>query len=306
MLKHNYRVNIAVLLLLFVSTLGCQNNKTKLSVDSINSEKETIDEVSIATDLNKNVGIDTILKKARDAWAIGKKELAQAYYIKAYESQPNNVEILKEMANIYNKLDNNELLEVCYKLILEQQPNNQKITEDYGLFLIRQKKFLEADKLLKQALDHTQNWKVYNGLGIIADIQDKHEEARFFYGKASLIQQENSEILNNIGYSFYMEDQLEKAQGYFLWAIKVDKGFNKAYYNYALTLARQKKYIESLSAFSKVMSLSEANNNNGYIAMRNGDYKKAEFFLNQAIKLSPTFYKKAHQNLQELHLLKRK
>lgn len=279
---------------------GCQNNKSQLTVES---KDKNFNEIKSAK-VKKIENLDEALKKARDAWSIGKIELAQAYYIKAYEAQPDNVEVLKEMAGVYDKLGNNNLLEVCYRLILEMQPNSQEIIENYGLLLIKQKKITEAKNLLKSAIEKTKNWKVYNGLGIILDIQGKHEDARFFYGKASLIQQNNPEILNNIGYSFYMEDKLEKAQGYFLWAIKSDNNFHKAFFNYALTLARQKKYVEALSIFSKVMSDSEANNNIGFVAMKNRDYKKAEFYLNQAIKLAPTFYKKAHQNLQDLHYLK--
>lgn len=303
MLKQNYKANKAILLLLCSFIIGCQSNKAQFSIDS---KENTVEDLVVSSELKKTENVEAILKKARDAWVMGKQELALAYYIKAYKIQPKNIEILTEMADIYNKLDNKKLLEICYKLILEQQPDNQEVIEKYGLLLIRQKKNLEAEKLLKKAADNTKSWKVYNGLGIVFDIQGKHEEARFFYGKASLIEQNNPEILNNIGYSFYMEDQLEKAQGYFLWAIKIDRDFYKGFFNYALTLARQKKYSESLSVFSKVMSLPEANNNTGYIAMRNGDYEKAEYFLNKAIKLSPIFYKKAHQNLQDLHFLKSK
>lgn len=301
MIKQSNKMIFNLMILCLVFLVGCQNYKDQLSIEAKNipQKKDT------PTELTEKVGIEELLKKARDTWSMGKIEMSQAYYIRAYELQPSNVEILKEMASVYYKLENNKLLEVCYRLILDLQPDNQETLENYGLLLIRENKIAEAEELLKKAIDNTQNWRVYNGLGIIMDVQGKHEYARFYYGKASLIQQDNPEILNNIGYSFYMEDQLEKAQGYFLWSIKLDKDFHKAFYNYALSLARQKKYNESLSVFSKVISLSEASNNIGFLAMKNGDYEKAEIFLKQAIKLSPKFYKKAHQNLQELQHLKK-
>lgn len=279
---------------------ACQNNKKELESTL---EDKNIQELIDKQSADGAESVDTLLIKARGAWVEGRKELAQVYYIRAYKLQPDNVDILGEMANVYEKLNNNKQLELCYRLILEKSPENIEAYENYGLFLIKRKKFSEAEELLKKAEKISKSWKVFNALGIIADIQGKHQDARQFYGKASLIDANNPEVLNNIGYSFYMEDQLEKAKGYFLWAIKQDNKFKKAIYNYGLTLARQLKYDDALSVFSNVMNKAEANNNVGYIAMKNGDYKKAELLLKEAVNLSPHFYQKAYQNLQELHEL---
>lgn len=297
LLKNNY---LLFLTAVFIILTGCQNNKKELET-ALNDN--SLQEIINQQDINDTESVKEILTEARNAWAAGKRELAQAHYIQAYKLQPDNIEILNEMANVYENLGNVKLLELCYRLILEKAPEKIDIYERYGLLLIRQKKFTEAEELLKKALNLSKSWKVYNGLGIIADIQGKHQDARLFYGKSSLIEPNNPEVLNNIGYSFYMEDQLEKAQGYFLWAIKQDNKFTKAIYNYALTLARQKNYDESLSVFLKVMSQAEANNNTGYIAMKNGDLKKAKVFLKQAVNLSPKYYQKAYQNLKELRTL---
>ena len=50
-------------------------------------------------------------------------------------------------------------------------------------------------------------------------------------------------------------------------------------------------------------SEAEANNNLGYIAMMKGDYDKANVYLQEAIKLSPHYYKKANDNLKHLEAL---
>ena len=56
-------------------------------------------------------------------------------------------------------------------------------------------------------------------------------------------------------------------------------------------------------AFVKVSTDAEANNNLGYIAMMKGDYAKANHYLQEAITLSPHYYKKANDNLKQLEAL---
>ncbi len=282
---------------------GCQGVKDRPTLETKDKDIQAIAENDKEL---KSISFNDAINKARKAWSAGKRELAQAYYISAYKIQPENLELLREMASIYHQLGNKDLEGVCYQLILEQQPENQSVREQYGLLLIKQKKMFEAEQALKKVVEAQESWRAFNGLGIIADIQGNHEDARLFFGKAIKIEPKNPEIINNIGYSLYMDDQLEKAQSYFLWAIKVKKDFNRAIYNYALTLARKKHYIEALTTFVKVMPQPEANNNIGYIAMKNGDYEAAENYFQRAVKLSPQFYQKAYGNLQTLRILKEK
>lgn len=285
--------------LLFLS--GCQSNPKVLSEDEKGSDLQELVEQNGAL---KATSFKESLNKARKAWLAGKTELAQTFYVAAYNLKPKDVALLQEMADVYNKLGNSELEQVCYRLILAEQPDNLQVLERYGLLLIKQKEMSEAGQVLQKVVAKKQSWQAYNGLGIIADMKGKHKQALLYFDKAGTIAPENPEILNNIGYSLYLEGQLKKAQGYFLWAIKLDNGFKKAIYNYALTLARQRHYDEALSVFARVMEVEEANNNTGYLAMKNGDYDKAELYLRQALKLSPHYFQRAHLNLQELQNLR--
>jgi Flp pilus assembly protein TadD len=52
-----------------------------------------------------------------------------------------------------------------------------------------------------------------------------------------------------------------------------------------------------------VASSAESLNNTGYIAMMNGDYEAARKYLQEAIKISPQYYKKANANLARLQTL---
>lgn len=296
--------SLCCLIIFFVTGVltGCQGLKGQQPLET--KDKDLQEVLGNETDELDHSNFNKVLNKARKSWSEGKKELAQAFYISAYKQQPKNVMVLEEMAEIYLLLGKKDLEMVCYKLILEQQPENNVIRERYGLLLIKHKELIEAEQALKKVVATQESWRAFNGLGIIADIQGNHDDARLFFGKAIKISPKNPEIINNIGYSLYMDDQMEKAQSYFLWAIKEKKDFNRAIYNYALTLARQKHYVEALSTFGRVMPHSEANNNIGYIAMKNGDFDKAESYFRRAIQLSPQFYQKAYSNLHTLRKLK--
>lgn len=294
------KIRLSIVLIFLTGLSGCQTIKTLLQVN-----EQDVDTTSISEQekLKPTETVNELLSTAREAWSADQKDKAQVYYIKAFEMDPTNVDILEEMADIYNQLNNDDLVEVCYQLILKEQPENIEIQEDYGLLLIKQKKMTEARQLLKNVVENKQSWKAYNGLGIIFDMQGEYKQALTYFNKARTIQPNNPDILNNIGYSLYMEQAFLEAQRFFLKALKIDHKFEKAIYNYALTLARQKKYADALSTFTKVIDLPEANNNIGYIAMNNGDLKMARYYLRQAINLSPHYYLKAQQNLDELRVL---
>ena len=267
-----------------------------------NSAKESEVE-SVKQELLHIGSVEDAFLKGRIALKENKIDLAQAYYVAAYEMEPNNLLVLGEMANLYKRINNDELLLLTYQLILEQEPDDIDILEKYGLLLIKLNKYQEAEKKLLQVTASKmgkKKWQAFNGLGIIADLADKHQKAIDYYKQAERLNPNNSEILNNIGYSLYMDNQLDEPLRYFNRALKVNPKFEMALYNYALVKARQGKYERAVQAFARVTDKPEAYNNTGYIAMRNGDHKESEFYLNEALKLSPRFYKKAYDNLQML------
>lgn len=83
--------------------------------------------------------VDDARLKARKAIQDNKIDLAQAYYIKAYGMDPENISLLQEMAELYKNISKDDLAEYCYTLILKQDPENYKIREQYGLLLINLK-----------------------------------------------------------------------------------------------------------------------------------------------------------------------
>jgi tetratricopeptide (TPR) repeat protein len=264
-----------------------------------NSNKQETEEILQSAGLEVTSVEDAIVKAEKAAQS-GKMDLAQLYYVKAYDLEPNNIEVLQKMADLYIELKKYDLAEVSFKLILKQQPDNLKATEQYGLLLIKLRNYPAAEKNLTSVVAKQQSWSAYNGLGIIANLQGNPLKAESFFKKADQIFPNSPELLNNIGFALYSADKLDEAQSYYAKALQINPNFKKAIYNYALLQARLGQYEQAYNAFAKVSTPAEANNNTGYIAMMNGDYKEANNYLQEAIKLSPLFYKKANENLIRL------
>ena len=279
---------------------GC--NPLNVAKESDNHDQQAAEALLKSTGLSVST-VDDALFKAANAIQEGKMDLAQLYYIKGYELQPNNSALLQKMADLYVQLDKPALAEVSLSLILKQQPNNLKVLEEYGLLLLKERKYQEAKTSLGQVVAKQNSWPAFNGLGIIETVQGNLVEAESAFKKADRILPNSPEILNNLGFALYSEQKYPEALAYYNLALQIDPGFKKALYNYALLQGRLGNYDLAYGAFVKVSTDAEANNNLGYIAMMKGDYAKANHYLQEAITLSPHYYKKANDNLKQLEAL---
>jgi Flp pilus assembly protein TadD len=275
---------------------------TNLKEAELNSNRQETEELLQSTGLKVSSAEDAALK-AQKAVLDGKPDLAQLYYIKAFDLEPTNVQILQNMADLYSELKKYELVEVSLNLILKQQPNDINIIEQYGLLQLKQGKYPEAEKKLLLVAAKQPGWRAYNGLGIIANLEGDPQKAEGFFKQADRLLPNSPELLNNIGFALYSANKLTEAVSFYNKALQINPGFKKALYNYALLQGRSSNYEQAYSAFASISSVAEANNNIGYIAMMNGDYPEANHYLQEAIKTAPEFYKKANDNLMRLELL---
>jgi len=253
--------------------------------------------------------VDDARLKAREAIQEDKIDLAQAYYVKAYGMEPDNIDLLLEMAHLYKSIKKMDLAERCYQLILEKNPNHSIALEKYGLLLIKLNNYPLAEDKLTQVLvtkESEKNWHALNGLGLIKSLQGRDDQAIGYFKQALEIQPKQIDMLNNMGYSLYRSERYKEAIDFYKQALAINPNDHKVLFNYALLKARTKNYQTALKVFSSLMSASEAHNDVGYIAMKNGDLDQAAYYLQQARKLSPRFYKKANDNLKALQLLQQK
>jgi len=298
----------AIFILIFLLLAACSSPKRSWMRDAEfqeDTEVETLEQ----KDVLAVESVDDARLKARDAIQEGKIDLAQAYYVKAYGMEPDNIDLLLEMAHLYKSIKKMDLAERCYQLILEKNPDHSIALEKYGLLLIKLNNYQLAEEKLMQLLvtkESEKNWHALNGLGLIKSLQGLDDQAIGYFKLALEIQPKQIDMLNNMGYSLYRSERYKEAIDFYKQALAINPNNHKILFNYALLKARTKNYQTALKVFSSLMSTAEAHNDVGYIAMKNGDLDQAAYYLQQARKLSPRFYKKANDNLQALQLLQQK
>jgi len=297
-----------IFIFIFIFLAACSSPKRSW-MHGAEFQEDTEVEILEQKDVLAVESVDDARLKARDAIQEDKIDLAQAYYVKAYGMDSDNIDLLLEMAHLYKSIKKMDLAERCYQLILKKTPNHSIALEKYGLLLIKLNNYQLAEEKLMQLLETKEsekNWHALNGLGLIKSLQGLDDQAIGYFKLALEIQPKQIDMLNNMGYSLYRSERFKEAINFYKQALAINPNDHKVLFNYALLKARTKNYQTALKVFSSLMSTAEAHNDVGYIAMKNGDLDQAAYYLQQARKLSPRFYKKANDNLQALQLLQQK
>ncbi|NRB38765.1 MAG: hypothetical protein HRU20_09910 [Pseudomonadales bacterium] len=137
----------------------------------------------------------------------------------------------------------------------------------------------------------------YNGMAVIADMDKKHKKAQQYYKLAKVINPRSAMVFNNVGYSFYLVNDLKKAEENFNKAIYLDNDYAEPWRNLSLIYVRKGHYKKAVNLLiSKFDDEASAYNTVGYICMLEGKHELAENNFTKAIDLSPVYYKAANEN----------
>ena len=242
------------------------------------------------------------------ALAQGKLDEALYQYVKAVDLDNSSDTALYKIGDIHAERGNTEKAKKAYEMVFEINPDNAGAHEGLGQLLLGQRKYDEARYHLTtaEASGAVGSWRLYNSLGVMADLGNDYQQAIIYYDKALDLQPELPLILNNMGYSRYMLGDWDSAERYYKKAVVNDKYFERAWRNLGLLYVRQGNYEDAVSAFTQVENLPEAYNDIGFICMLNGKHDISEAFFKRAIKLAPRYYEAANNNLQRNRMLSKK
>ena len=238
------------------------------------------------------------------AFAAGNWDKAIVEYVNSLvgaADSPENLDTLVKIASAHLEAGHHETAETTFRQVLQVRPGDIAAREGLGLALLNRQMPEQATAELTAviAADSTR-WRAYNGLGIVHDVNGRMDAAKPYYFKALDLVPNSSEVLNNLGYSYYLSGDFRGSSLLFRKAIDADRGNGKAWSNLGLVLARERRYQESLEAFSQLMDRPRALNSVGYVCMIGNDDACAEEYFTRAMAASPTWYVEANQNLQTL------
>jgi len=182
--------------------------------------------------------------------------------------------------------------------ILEIDPYNAFGLEQMGLISLSREDLETAEKFLTLAVSvEAERWMSWNGLGIIADADARHEQAREYFNKALEIMPGHPKVLANLGWSRLLDNDYEEAELLLQQSVEVAPESRTTLSNLALSIALQGRYEESMSLYEQLYDKAVAANNVGYAARMREDLEAADKYLAMAIELDPDYFKRAGNNL---------
>jgi len=237
------------------------------------------------------------IAQADQALQRGEVDKALFFYVRALQFQPENVELLARIGEIQMQRNNHDLARRAYLAALEYDPTHARSLEGLGLIYIAEGMHEQAVVELKSAVAYNdQLWRAHNALGIYEDKAGDFAAAQIHYDMALSINPDAADVLNNRGYSKLLAGNSDGATLDFYEAA-ANRNFPLAWANLGKLYAAQGRYSDAITTYKHVMSEAHALNNTAYAAIENGDIAEAKFCLNKAIRLSPTYFPAAEENL---------
>ena len=243
------------------------------------------------------------LARAEQAFEEGQADKAVFYLVRALQFRPDNVELLVRIAEIQMRRQDFTLAKRAFLMAQHHDPNHSRALEGLGLIYMAEGRDEKAiSKFTSAVANDAHLWRAHNALGVYADKTGDYSAALQHYDLALSINPKAAQVLNNRGYSRYLAGDIEGATLDFYTAAN-DWGFLHAWANLGKIYAEEGLYKEAIRTYKRVMTEANALNNAGYAAIENGDLMQAKRYLTEAIRLSPTYFPSAEDNLSLLQEL---
>ncbi|SHO55479.1 tetratricopeptide repeat protein [Vibrio quintilis] len=218
--------------------------------------------------------------------------LAEKAYFLALKANPDNVAVLQQIGSNFSKQGDTKQGAIYFIRAINADQLRLQSREKL------ERKELNQERIQALKSDEQSPVLAYMGLGIISDLDGKHEDAQTFFKKALNIKPDSLRLLLNIGYSYYMSGDFEEAKRSTLAALERSPGNPKAINNLALIYLAQGDTLKALNTFKRHMKDYEALNNVGYFLILQGKAEEAVSYLQQAIDKKPSYYPLANENLE--------
>ncbi|MFO0900751.1 MAG: tetratricopeptide repeat protein [Pirellulales bacterium] len=166
-------------------------------------------------------------------------------------------------------------------------------------------KAIEAKVIYERLVrDFPKRYEPHHRLAIVLDRQKRHREAQAHYAEAQRLAPDKIEILNDLGYSFYLQGQLNKAESALAKAVKAEPGNSRFRNNLGLVLGQQGRMQEAQEQFRQAGSEADAQYNLAFIHASKNDMEAAKKCFRAALLVDPS-YEKARKTLDSFERFER-
>lgn len=268
------------------------------------------------------------MQMAALAYRAGDLDQALYQYLRALELEPERQDALVWVGRIHRERGNDQLAGLAFDEVLQKHPDDLDALTELGMLSLERRDHEHARTLLYKAValdqkrlgaapggtlptpqdlrvDQQSPLKLYNALGVMADLNNQFGLAEGYYQLALRIDPRSLVAQNSLGYSYYLAGRWQDAETAFRRALDQSGSYAPLWRNYGLLLARTQRYEEALSAFEQIGTRAQASNDVGYVCLVEGKLDEAEQFFRAALEQSPAHYDTAWDNLERVRQLRK-
>ncbi|MFC1657562.1 tetratricopeptide repeat protein [Candidatus Moduliflexota bacterium] len=256
---------------------------------------DTLPEVEMTATTHEEMG-DHYYRK-------GNLMLAYLQYTKALRFDPESTILRYKLGKLFLRRGMPEEAKEEFLFVLkeEEHPN---VFRGLGQARLMLGDLEGAEKDLQRCLElDAEQWQARNLLGVLYNRTRRYEKAREQFETALLNKPDAGLLYNNLGITFLATENYEQAIHAFSKALQLGSIEKRTYNNLAVAFAKAGRYEDALESFKRGSGPAAAYNNLGYFYSLEGEYDKAAEALKKAVELSPSYYHKAQENLENVENL---
>lgn len=183
-----------------------------------------------------------------------------------YQSNPNDPEVAVAYARALRASGQRAQATAVLQQASIRNPRNPAVLGAYGRALADVGRLNEALEILGKAHTPDQpDWRILNAQGAVLDQLGRQAEAQRYYNTALKIAPNEPAILSNLGLSYALSKDLDRAEATLRKAVADPRAEPKVHQNLAVVLSLRSKFDEAEKITSNVLPPEEARANVAYI-----------------------------------------
>ncbi len=159
-----------------------------------------------------------------------------------------------------------------------------------GIDLEQGRKYPQARVLFEQLVGKYPNrYEAYQRLAHICDRQKRYTEAQELYSQAIQLQgkEPDTDLFNDLGYSFFLQGKLDKAESAMLKAVALRPKEPKYHNNLGLVYGHQKRFDQAWEEFRRAGGEADAFYNLAFVKASLNDFEGAKASFRRALAIDP-------------------
>jgi tetratricopeptide (TPR) repeat protein len=172
-----------------------------------------------------------------------------------------------------------------------------------GVELEQSRQYPEARKHYEQLIHQwPARYEAYHRLGQVCDRQKRFAEAQESYQQAILLAENREpDLFNDLGYSFFLQARLDKAEIAMRKAVALRPAEPKYHNNLGLICGHQRRFQEAWNEFRRAGGEAEAWYNLAFVKSSLNDFEGAKACFRRALAIDPS-HERARRALRAFEL----